>query len=87
MVFGQFYIQANRFDAEKHAFTDETFLTECLGSDGVYILDGRNKLETQIQDMRRRAGQLKGVMPYLAAFRICKGTIGDCVFLTDLIKL
>jgi len=33
--------------------------TEVLGSDGVFILDGRNKLLTMIADAKRRIHQYK----------------------------
>jgi len=46
---------------------------ECLGSDGVFILDGRNNLSTMINDSIKRINQLKNVVPYITGFSIEKG--------------
>lgn len=47
--------------------------TEILGSNGVYILDGRNSLPTMIEDARKRISQIKGVHDDIVAFTINKG--------------
>ena len=47
--------------------------TEMLGSDSVFILDGRNKLLTMIADARKRMHQLKGVRNDIIAFTINRG--------------
>ena len=47
--------------------------TEMLGSDSVFILDGRNKLLTMIADARKRMHQLKNIHDDIVAFTINKG--------------
>jgi hypothetical protein len=47
--------------------------TEIIGSNGVYILDGRNKLQTMIEDARKRVSQMKGVHSDIVAFTIHRG--------------
>lgn len=46
---------------------------ESLGSDGVFILDGRQKLETWKKDARKRKHQLRFVAPYIDGFKIMEG--------------
>ena len=46
---------------------------EILGSDGVFILDGRNTLLNQITDCYKRIKQLKNVKPWINGFAIRKG--------------
>ena len=46
---------------------------ECSGSDGVFILDGRNRLDIMIQDAKDRIRQLRFVKSDIVAFSICKG--------------
>lgn len=48
-------------------------LTEAIGSDGVYILDGRNKLRTQKNDAMVRMHRLRSVHPEYIGYRIYKG--------------
>ncbi len=47
--------------------------TEILGSNGVYILDGRNSLSTMKEDARKRISQIKGVHDDIIAFTINRG--------------
>ncbi len=46
---------------------------ELLGSDGVFILDGRNSLGGMCKDSIERASQLKNVQPHIIGFKIMKG--------------
>jgi hypothetical protein len=48
---------------------------DLLGSDGVFILDGRNNLNTWIKDAHNRIKQLKNVQPEIVGFKIIKSTI------------
>lgn len=48
-------------------------IIECLGSDGVFILDGRNNLNTMVADSIDRINVLKNIMPYIIGFSINKG--------------
>ena len=50
---------------------------EELGSDGVYILDGRNNLETWKCDAIERMHRLRFVKPYLKGYRIYRGSRFD----------
>jgi len=61
MIYVQFYEQRNGS------------LVEPCGSDQVFILDGRNKIETWINDGFERMHKLRHVQPYYCAFRIFKG--------------
>lgn len=47
---------------------------EACGSDGVFILDGRNSLETQIQDAKDRMFKLRNVQNF-SGFAIMKGDL------------
>ena len=44
------------------------------GSDSVFILDGRNRLETMIDDAHERMHRLRFVKPWYASFRIMQGS-------------
>ena len=61
--------------------------TELLGSDGRYILDGRNKLTTTIQDAKDRARALRHVKD-ITGFTIIKTrslrNTGRTVYTTEL---
>lgn len=50
---------------------------EQLGSDGVYILDGRNKLQTMIQDGYNRAYMLRKIHTF-KGFKVKRVTRFDC---------
>lgn len=45
-------------------------VVEALGSDGVFILDGRNRLGTMAADSLERMDKLKAVQPSFVGFRI-----------------
>ena len=49
------------------------YLQDKLGSDGVYILDGRNSLSTMIQDCYDRIDRLKNIYR-VDGFEIRRGT-------------
>ena len=48
-------------------------LSETLGSDGVFILDGRNNINTWKVDAMVRMNQLSNVQPNYIGYRIYKG--------------
>jgi fructosamine-3-kinase len=48
-------------------------IQEPCGSDSVFILDGRNTLETMIQDSKDRLEKMKNVHPTLIGFKVMKG--------------
>jgi len=53
-------------------------IRELLGSDGVFVLDGRNNLGTMIRDSMERIEKLKNVQPSIVGFSIIKGSrFGD----------
>lgn len=47
------------------------------GSDGVFILDGRNKMETWIKDAFDRIHSLRFVQKQIVGFKIIKGHLLD----------
>jgi len=54
------------------------FPVNALGSDGVFILDGRNNLNTMIVDAKQRKEQLKNVKTFVG-FKIMQGErFTDC---------
>ena len=87
MVFGVFYDEKHEFDTKAMCFTGETYLGEALGSDSYFILDGRNRPSTWVEDMRKRYERIRKCHPCYKAFKIMKGTILKCHPVTDLIKL
>lgn len=52
-------------------------LSDLLGSDGVFILDGRNNLETMKADAQLRIHKLRFVQPHIAGYKIIKGARFD----------
>ena len=64
-------------------------LNECVGSDGVFILDGRNSLDTAINDAYERSDKMKDVQ-HFGGFQIRTGTghnrFSDYRCLTSIIK-
>jgi len=48
-------------------------IQELCGSDGVFILDGRNSLGTMCKDSIKRIEWLKKVQPKIVGFKIMKG--------------
>lgn len=45
---------------------------ECCGSDSIFILDGRNKLPTMIEDAKLQKWKLRYVKPFYNRFQIIK---------------
>jgi hypothetical protein len=63
-------------------------LDESMGSDGVYHLDQRQTIDTQIATARLRAKTLKSVQPNYVSFKIMKGErYSTAKPLTDLISI
>ena len=87
MIYGVFYQEYEHFDTKAMRFTGEKYMDNAIGTDSIYILDGRNRLSTQIADMRERAKQLRKVQPHYAAFKIMRGSISHATAITDLIYL
>lgn len=54
--------------------TDEC--SDALGSDGVFILDGRNSLNVMIDDARKRLEQMNNIKSFVG-FKIMKGSRFD----------
>jgi len=50
-------------------------IVEALGSDSVFILDGRNSINTMIQDGIAQANRLKAIQPYYIKFEVRQGNI------------
>ena len=48
------------------------YLIDRLGSDGVFILDGRNSLDTMIVDCHEQVDRLRNIY-HAKGFDICKG--------------
>lgn len=87
MVFGVFYQEYEHFDTKAMRFTGEKYMDNAIGTDSIYILDGRNRLSTWIADMRKRANQLVKVQPHYAAFKIMRGSILHATPVSELIYL
>jgi hypothetical protein len=60
-VYAQFYYMDTTKWTAKGYIKVEPFEQEILGTDGVFILDGRNSIDTMIQDAKTRADKLKNV--------------------------
>ena len=54
-------------------YTPDGKIQELLGSDGVFILDGRNSLGMMCKDSIAWADKLKNVQPNIVGFKIMKG--------------
>lgn len=50
------------------------YLVEALGSDGVFILDGRNNVDTWKIDAMMRMHKLRNVQPDFIGYRIYKAS-------------
>lgn len=50
---------------------------EALGSDSVFILDARNRIEIQIADAKDRIDKLRNVQPQYIGYRIMEGSRFD----------
>ena len=74
MVYVQFeeYQTQQWNDGKRRLETCTPYLVDCMGSDGVFIIDGRNKLSTMINDCLERIERLKNVKQGIASFRIIK---------------
>lgn len=48
-------------------------IVDAMGSDGVFILDGRNSLSTMINDATKRMKSLSKVKPNYIGFKIMRG--------------
>lgn len=48
-------------------------VVDAMGSDGVFILDGRNTIATMIEDAKTRMEKLELVQPYYLGFEINRG--------------
>ena len=60
-------------------YTPDGEIQELLGSDGVFILDGRNRFGTMVKDAVKRIDFLKNVQPKIVGFKIMQGSrFGDC---------
>ena len=62
-------------------------LCESVGSDGVFILDGRNTLETWKADAEERIHRLRFVQTNIVGYRIMKGDrIGDSKMVFEFVQ-
>ena len=70
------YVQFKRINNLKYQdgkmIEVEPYLQEILGSDGVFILDGRNDINTMINDCHDRIKRLKNIFT-VNAFEIHRG--------------
>ena len=74
--------RTSRFDKKLMEFTScEPYCIESLGSDGIFILDGRNNLETMIRDSVTRMKKLSKLHDY-TGFKIMKGDLkrSTCIY-------
>jgi hypothetical protein len=73
--YAQFMEPRNKsFNSKTMMFEECTpYEVECVGTDGVFILDGRNSIDTMINDAKDRANKLRNVKPQISSFKIIKG--------------
>jgi hypothetical protein len=56
----------------------EPVQVDCIGSAGVFTLDGRNSLDTMIYDAMEQVKRLHNIKPYITSFKIIQSErIGD----------
>jgi len=66
--------RTNDFNHNTMTFEECTpYEVDCLGSDGVFILDGRNTIDTMIDDAIQQVKRLQYVKPWITSFKIIKG--------------
>ena len=89
MYFVQFYQErTDRYNPGTRKFeTCESYLDTPCGTDSIFILDGRKRLDKQIQDAIQQAQRLEKVHPDYKAFQIFKGTIKNNYPLTRIISI
>ena len=51
----------------------EPYEVDCMGSVGVFILDGRNSIENLIEDAKKQVSRLHNIKPWISSFRIMRG--------------
>jgi len=75
----KYYVQfeetrKDKWNDKTRGFEDCTpYQVDAIGSDGVYILDGRNSLNTMIQDAKDRA-KLINLLCHFTGFKIVRGS-------------
>ena len=62
-----------KYYAQFYRRVSDTAKTEMLGSDSVFILDGRNRLPTMIKDAEKRMFQMRNIHRSIIGFTIKKG--------------
>ena len=50
----------------------EPFEVDCIGTTGVFILDGRNSVDTMIYDAMDQVKRLHNIKPWITSFKIIK---------------
>ena len=89
MKYVQFYHNSTGYIAGSipPRFSDEHIkpIPMC-GSDSVYILDGRNNLDTMISDAEKRVEKMRTIHPYICGYKIIKAQslldVGTVLFST-----
>ena len=51
------------------------FEVDCVASSGIFILDGRNNLNTMIEDAKQQVKRLQDIKPGISSFKIMKGDL------------
>lgn len=74
----KYYVQFKKYNLANE-------ISDCLGTDGVYILDGRNKLNTMIVDAFEQIYRLRRVQKGIIGFVIHKGNFRQSVPITPFI--
>jgi hypothetical protein len=75
MKYVQFYQKSTGYIAGSipPRFSDEHIRPiEMCGSDGVYILDGRNNLDNMIIDAEKRMEKMRTIHTYIIGYKIIK---------------
>ena len=66
-----------KFNHNNMTWTDTGELREAMGTDSVFILDGRNNILTMIEDSNKRLEQMNDFKNIYKGFRIMNGSRFD----------
>ncbi len=65
--------RTNKFNNSTMQFEPcEPFEVDCIGTTGVYILDGRNSVDNMIYDAMEQVKRLHNIKPWISSFKIIK---------------
>lgn len=71
MVYVEFQKMSTGWNGRDYSGPKEVI--PALGSDGVYVLDGRNRPSTWVADARKRANVIAATSPGIVGFKLHRG--------------